>query len=97
IRIAVWVARSVTVKLLPVSLRRRVRPSVFVEQYHFHAHLAASFNGVAEIVRHAEARIGIMRWVSPVLAAVVPPRKLNGFDSVPGTIFPVLHQLFVRE
>ena len=52
---------------------------------------------MAQIVRRAQPGIRIVRRVSPVLAAVVPPGELDGFNAVLGTIFPVLDQLLVGK
>ena len=91
--ISVWVLDRQANQIAPEALRGTVRPGEFGKEDHFYTHGLDARDRLLQFCKGAQARIGIVRRVALVLAAVVPTDQLNGAHAVPGAFFANLHKI----
>ena len=84
-------------KLAVVVRRCHVGPCVFVEKNDLNAHRFAGRDGVFELLRGAQAGIGVVQWKIPVLASNLPSGQLNRLHAPALARFRIPSQILIRK
>src|ERR1035437_3542195 len=84
-------------QFLAEPVRGDIRPSVLIEKDEVHTQGLDLRNGFPQLLSRSQPRIGVVRGVTAILAAIVPSHELNRLHPVLGAVAANPRQVLIAQ